>query len=64
MYHWDHGWYGREGFIKKWLKRLYFGLATGAFIYGDRANTLKEKIIRLGSSKKEVRNVLKNINLT
>ena len=23
-------------------------------IYGDRANTLQEKIIRLGSSKKEV----------
>lgn len=32
-------------------------------IYGDKANTLKEKIIRIGSSKKEVRNVLKNISL-
>ena len=42
VYHWDHGWYGREGFIKKWLKRLYFGLATGAFIYGDRAIKLME----------------------
>lgn len=35
VYLWDHGWYGREGFIKKWMKRLYFGLADGAFIYGN-----------------------------
>ena len=32
-------------------------------VYGDRANTLKEKIIRLNNSKKEVRSVLKDINL-
>ena len=32
-------------------------------IYGDKANTLKEKIIRLNKSKKEVHSVLKNINL-
>lgn len=37
VYHWDHGWYGREGRVKKWVKRLYFGMAAGAFIYGDRA---------------------------
>ena len=33
-------------------------------MYGDKANTLKEKILRFGSSKKEVHHVLKNINLT
>ena len=32
-------------------------------IYGDKANTLKERIIRFSKNKKEVRNVLKNINL-
>ena len=32
-------------------------------IYGDKANTLKERIIRFKNSKKEVRHVLKNINL-
>lgn len=37
VYHWDHGWYGREGRVKKWVKRLYFGMAAGSFIYGDRA---------------------------
>lgn len=37
IYNWDHGWYGREGFVKKILKRIYFGLADGALIYGDYA---------------------------
>ncbi len=32
-------------------------------IYGDRPNTLKEKIIRFGQNKKEVHHVLQNINL-
>ena len=32
-------------------------------ICGDKANTLKEKIIRLNKTKKEVRQVLKNINI-
>jgi len=32
-------------------------------IYGDKANTLKERIIRIGKNKKEVRHVLKNINV-
>lgn len=40
VYNWDHGWYGREGFIKKWIKRIYFGLADGAFIYGNYARNL------------------------
>ena len=43
IYNWDHGWYGRENFIKKVLKRMYFGLADGSFIYGDYAiNLMKE----------------------
>lgn len=40
VYLWDHGWYGREGFVKKWMKRLYFGLADGSFIYGNYARNL------------------------
>lgn len=43
IYNWDHGWYGRENIIKKILKRFYFGLADGAFIYGEYAiNLMKE----------------------
>ena len=40
IYNWDHGWYGRENLIKKILIRFYFGLADGAFIYGDYAINL------------------------
>lgn len=32
-------------------------------IYGDKANTLKERIIRFNKNNKEIRNVLKNINI-
>jgi len=32
-------------------------------LYYDKANTLKERIIRIGKNKKEVRHVLKNINV-
>lgn len=40
IYHWDHGWYGREGWMKKWMKRMYFALSDGAFIYGYYAKKL------------------------
>jgi len=43
IYHWDHGWYGRESLVKKIIKRLYFGLANGSFIYGDYAIDLMKK---------------------
>ncbi len=36
---WTHGWYGREGWVKKFLKRVYFGLADMTFLYGDYART-------------------------
>lgn len=43
VYNWDHGWYGRENLIKKIIKRFYFGLADGSFIYGNYAmNLMKE----------------------
>lgn len=37
VYLWTHGWYGREGFLKKWLKRAFFGLADHVFTYGEYA---------------------------
>lgn len=43
IYHWDHGWYGKESFARKWIKRLYFGLADGSFIYGDYAIRLMKE---------------------
>lgn len=40
IYLWSHGWYGREGNIKKWIKRLFSGLATGTFLYGNYAKNI------------------------
>lgn len=40
IYLWSHGWYGREGFLKKWMKRVFFKLADGAFVYGNYARNL------------------------
>ncbi len=37
VYLWAHGWYGRENFIKTVIKKIFFKLADGLFIYGDYA---------------------------
>lgn len=34
---WSHGWYGREGFIKKWIKRMFFSMADHVLTYGQYA---------------------------
>jgi len=49
--------------MKKKLAIEVKNMSKDFVVYGDRANTLKEKIIRIGTSKKEVRSVLKDINL-
>ena len=40
VYMWSHGWYGREGFVKKWMKRAYSALSDGMFVYGNYARDL------------------------
>lgn len=40
VYLWSHGWYGREGFAKKWMKRFFFGLADKTFLYGNYAKQI------------------------
>lgn len=40
IYLWSHGWYGREGFFKKWLKRVFFGMADHVFTYGEYAKNV------------------------
>lgn len=37
VYLWSHGWYGREGFLKKLMKRAFFGMADCTFLYGNYA---------------------------
>jgi glycosyltransferase involved in cell wall biosynthesis len=43
IYLWSHGWYGNENFIKKVIKKLFFNLSDGLFLYGDYAKKLMIK---------------------
>lgn len=43
FYFWTHGWYGREGWLKKLIKKVYFGLANGIMLYGEYARQLMIK---------------------
>ena len=40
VYFWSHGWYGNESFIKRIVKRLFFNLSNGVFLYGNYAKKL------------------------
>lgn len=42
IYLWSHGWYGRESSIKKLLKKIFFGLSDGVFLYGNYAKKIAE----------------------
>lgn len=42
-YLWTHGWYGNEGLFKRWIKKLFFNLSDGIFLYGDYAKNLMIK---------------------
>ena len=39
-YLWTHGWYGNEGKMKTTVKKLFFGLSTEIFLYGNHARNL------------------------
>lgn len=57
IYLWSHGWYGRESIIKKYLKKIYFKLADGIFLYGNYAKTIA---ISQGFSQAETLYVIHN----
>jgi len=37
---WSHGWYGREGNLKKLIKKIFFGLGEKVLLYGNHARSL------------------------
>jgi glycosyltransferase involved in cell wall biosynthesis len=43
IYLWTHGWYGNESFIKKVVKKIFFNLSDGLFLYGNYAKKLMIK---------------------
>lgn len=42
VYLWGHGWYGREGKLKSFIKKIFFKLSDGVFLYGNYAKQLME----------------------
>lgn len=40
---WSHGWYGREGFIKRLIKKAFYSLFSYLMIYSEYAINLMEK---------------------
>lgn len=43
IYVWAHGWYGKEAPVMKWLKKRFFRLVDGIFLYGNHARRLMIK---------------------
>ena len=47
-YLWTHGWYGDESYIKGLIKKIFFKLSSGIFLYGEYA---KQVMIKEGFKK-------------
>lgn len=43
IYLWSHGWDGTERGLRRWFYRLYFGMADGVLLYGNRSRDIAEK---------------------
>lgn len=43
VFFWSHGWYGRETFVKRMMKKVFFRLGDGVFLYGNYARELMIK---------------------
>lgn len=42
LYFWSHGWYGKESKPVRLIKKIFFKLANGVFLYGNYAKRLME----------------------
>lgn len=40
VYLWSHGWYGKEGRVVSLIKKMFFSMADGIFLYGEYAKKL------------------------
>lgn len=40
VYLWTHGWYGKEGRVRRVLKRLFFNMSDGVLLYGEYARRI------------------------
>ena len=51
VYSWTHGCYGNEGFLKRIIKKIFFEMSDGLFLYGNYA---KKMMIRDGYNQKNL----------
>jgi len=56
---WSHGWYGKEGKFKTKLKKLFFSLATGTFLYGNYA---KDLMVEAGLNRRKLHVIYNSLN--
>lgn len=40
IYLWCHGWYGKESFLERIIKKTYYSMADGVFVYSNYAKRL------------------------
>jgi len=40
IYFWTHGWYGKETNIERMIKKMFYKMADGVFLYGNHAKKL------------------------
>lgn len=58
-YLWTHGWYGNESYLKKRIKKIFFNLSNGIFLYGDYA---KELMIKEGFKENKLHVIYNSLN--
>lgn len=51
VFFWTHGWYGRETLVKRIMKKVFFRLGNGVFLYGNYA---RELMVKEGFSPKKL----------
>lgn len=59
IYLWTHGWYGKESKLKSIIKKIYFSMAKGIFLYGEYA---KDLMIAEGISKEKLHVVYNSLD--
>lgn len=42
-YAWTHGWYGKESKLSTWIKKRFYGMYHGLFLYGNHAREMMIK---------------------
>lgn len=58
-YLWSHGWYGNETKLKTWIKKMFFGMAHGVFLYSECA---KKNMLKNDFNKEKLHVIYNSLN--